>query len=76
MGVTSKEKVNLASYQLSEVSQVLYNQLKDNKPVDSGPIDWKKFKEAFLWKYFPREMREVKVDEYINLKQGNMSVKE
>ena len=26
--------------------------------------------------YFPREMREVKVEEFINLTQGNMSVAE
>ena len=35
-----------------------------------------KFKEAFLGKYFPCEGREVKVEEFINLKQQNMSVKE
>ena len=37
---------------------------------------WEEFKKAFLEKYFPRESREVKVLEFINLKQGNMSVEE
>ena len=32
--------------------------------------------EAFLGKYFPHERREVKVEEFINLKQGNMNVEE
>ena len=32
--------------------------------------------EAFLGKYFPHERREVKVEEFINLKQGHMSVEE
>ena len=41
-----------------------------------GTIDWEEFKEAFHGKYFPREMREVKVEEFINLKQGNMSIEE
>ena len=41
-----------------------------------GPIEWVEFKEAFLGKYFPRERREVNVEELINLKQGNMSVEE
>ena len=45
-------------------------------PEESGPIEWEECKKDFLGKYFPRERREVKVDEYINLKQGNMSVKE
>ena len=36
----------------------------------------KDFKEAFLVNYFPRETREVKVEEFINLKQGSMSLEE
>ena len=42
--------------------------------MESGPIEWEELKEYFLGKYFPRERREVKVEEFINLKQGNMSV--
>jgi len=34
------------------------------------------FKEAFLDRFFPRELREAKMEEFINLRQGNMSVKE
>ena len=41
-----------------------------------GPIEWKEFKEDFLCMYFPRERKEIKVEEFINLKQGNMSVAE
>jgi len=41
-----------------------------------GPIEWEEFKEAFLGRYFPREKREVKVEEFINLRQGSMSVEE
>ena len=41
-----------------------------------GPIEWEEFKEVFLYKCFLREMSEVKVDEFINLKQGNMSFEE
>lgn len=54
---------------------MLYS-LKDNRPMDSGPIEWEEFKEAFLGRYFPRERREVKVDNLINLRQGNMSVED
>ena len=46
------------------------------RPVWSCPIEWEEFKKAFLGKYFPRERREVKVEEFINLKQGNVSVEE
>ena len=44
--------------------------------VELDPIEWEEFKENFIERYFPREMREVKVEEFINLKQGNMSVED
>ena len=68
MGVTSREKAELALYQLKDVAQVWYTQWKDNRPEGSGPIEWEEFKEFFHGKYFPCEMREVKVEEFINLK--------
>ena len=61
MGVTFREKAELNNYQLRDVSQIWYTQWKDNRPVESGTIEWEEFKEAFLCKYFTREMREVKV---------------
>ena len=53
MGVTSREKPELASYQLRNVSQIWYTQWKDIKPEESGPIEWEEFMEAFLGMYFP-----------------------
>ena len=34
------------------------------------------FKKLFQERFFPREMTEAKVEEFINLKQGSMTVKE
>ena len=68
MGVTFREKGELASYQLKDVAKMWYTQWKGNRPEESGPIEWEEFKEVFLGKYFPRKMREVKVEEFINLK--------
>ena len=51
--VTSREKVELGLYQLREAAQVSYTPWKDNRPVESGSIEWEEFKEAFLGKYFP-----------------------
>ena len=76
MGLTSREKAELVSYQLKGVAQVWYTKWNDSRPVESGPIEWKDFKEAFLERYFPYEKREVKVEEFINLRQGNMSVED
>ncbi|TMW93792.1 hypothetical protein EJD97_011157 [Solanum chilense] len=47
MGVTPQEKEELPSYQL-RVSKIWYTQWKDNRKEESGPIEWKEFKEDFL----------------------------
>ncbi|XP_049358702.1 uncharacterized protein LOC125823361 [Solanum verrucosum] len=76
MGVTSREKAELAAYQLKDFTQIWYEQCKDARPVEAGPIEWETFKLAFLDRFFPWELREAKLEEFINLKQGNMSVNE
>lgn len=37
---------------------------------------WYKFKNSFLDYFVPRELREAKVEEFVNLKQEGMTVKE
>ncbi|KAH0775084.1 hypothetical protein KY290_012221 [Solanum tuberosum] len=76
MGVSSQEKVELAAYQLKDVAQVWYEQWKEGRPIREGPISWATFKMAFLDRFFPLELRERKMQEFINLRQGGMSVKE
>ena len=44
--------------------------------MDSGTIELEEFKKGFLGKYFPHERREDNVEEFTNLKQGNISVEE
>ena len=39
-------------------------------------MTWETFKKTFLDRFFPRENREAKVVEFINLRQGEMSVHE
>ncbi|XP_049350324.1 uncharacterized protein LOC125814924 [Solanum verrucosum] len=74
--VSSIKKAELAAYQLKNVAQIWYEQWKDSRPIRAGPIEWQAFKFAFLDRFFPRELREAKFGEFINLKQGRMSVKE
>ena len=47
MGVTSRKKTQLVLYQLKEVAQVWFTQYKENRLVESDPIEWEEFKEAF-----------------------------
>ncbi|WMV09048.1 hypothetical protein MTR67_002433 [Solanum verrucosum] len=70
------ENVEFSSHQLKGVAQICFNQWKEGRAEDAGPFDWEKFKDAFLERLFPLEMREAKVLEFINLVQRNMSVKE
>ncbi|WMV58189.1 hypothetical protein MTR67_051574 [Solanum verrucosum] len=70
------EKAKLFACQLKGVAQVLLKKLKKKRVVDEGPIDWEKFKVVFLDRFFPVEMREANIFEFINLRQGDMSVNE
>ena len=51
-------------------------QFMDNRSLRSGLLTWEVFKKDFLDRFFPREKRESKVVEFINLFQGGMSVLE
>lgn len=37
---------------------------------------WDTFSKAFLDRFFPQELRQAKMEEFMNLKQGRMSVTE
>lgn len=64
----------MATYQLTDVAQTCYMQLKDNRPLRGGPVTSEILKKEFLDQFFPRETRESKVVEFINLSQGGMNV--
>ncbi|WMV18942.1 hypothetical protein MTR67_012327 [Solanum verrucosum] len=53
MGVMPVEKANLASYQPKVVAQVWFNQWKEERAIDEGPLDLEKFKVTFLGRFFP-----------------------
>ncbi|XP_069143478.1 uncharacterized protein [Solanum lycopersicum] len=74
MGLSTSEKAKFATYQLKDVSQTWYVQWRNNWPLRSGLVTWEIFKKEFLYRFFPREMREAKVVELINLHQRAMSM--
>ena len=76
MGVPPHEKAELVAYQLKGVAIVWFDQWVNNRGDDVGPLYWEEFKVAFLDRFIPLELREAKVQEFINLRQGNMSVRE
>lgn len=44
IGVSSIDKVELATYQLIDVGKIRYAQWKDSRLIREGPIEWKAFK--------------------------------
>ncbi|XP_010324927.1 uncharacterized protein [Solanum lycopersicum] len=76
MGDIEIEKAELASYQLKEVLQAWCKIRQDSRALGGGLITWELFKIAFLERFFPREMREAKFEEFINLKHGSMTIRE
>lgn len=75
MGVTSIKSSNLVAYQLEGVDRTQFKQWKENKGIDSDPIEQDEFAAAFLDRFFLLELRESKVQDFINLKHGSISVK-
>ncbi|WMV40253.1 hypothetical protein MTR67_033638 [Solanum verrucosum] len=76
MQVTGNDRVELASYQLKDVAHIWYTQWKENRGTDAAPITWECFSETFLDRFFPIELREARAQEFMNLRQGNMTIQE
>ena len=76
MGVNENEKAELAVYQLKDVSQVWYKMWANGRAPEKIPITWDILKTAFKERFFPSDQREARVEEFINLRQGGMLVKE
>ena len=53
MGVTSRDKTELTSYQLRDVSKIWYTQWKDYRPEESGSIEEYSLKFLTLCRYSP-----------------------
>ncbi|WMV45510.1 hypothetical protein MTR67_038895, partial [Solanum verrucosum] len=71
MQVIGNNRVELASYQLKDVAHTWYTQWKENRGTNAAPITWECFSETFLDRFFPREFREAKAQEFTNLRQDS-----
>ena len=75
MGATYIEKAELSSYQLKDVAQTWCKIWQDSRVLGGVSYTWEQFKTAFLERFFPKEMREDNIEEFINLKQGSLKVR-
>ena len=73
MDITSDTiRVRLAAFQLEGEAQVWWNWAKTFRDLEV--MTWAEFQELFMGKYFPDTARHAKVQEFLELKQGTMTV--
>lgn len=58
-------RVDLASYQLKNVSRTWFDQWREGRVEDATRASWACFEEAFLGCFFPRELKKAKVREVV-----------
>ena len=66
--------IRLATFQLEGESQVWWDWVKTSR--DWEAMTWREFRELFMSKFFSASIRHVKAREFLDLKQGNMTVLE
>ncbi|XP_070039421.1 uncharacterized protein [Nicotiana tomentosiformis] len=76
MKATAAESVELASYSLQDVAVNWYASWELSRGEDTSLAVWHEFTEAFLRHYLPPELRRARVDRFLTLRHGNMSVRE
>ena len=73
MEITSDTtRIRLAAFQLEGEAQVWWNWAKTFRDLEA--MTWAEFQELFMGKYFPNTARHAKAKEFLELKQGIMTV--
>ena len=75
MDITSDAaKIRLATFQLEGESQVWWDWVKTSRDLEA--MTWAEFHGLFMRKYFPATARHAKAQEFLELRQGTMTVME
>ena len=75
MEITSDTtRITLASFQLEGESQIWWEWVTTSKDLET--MTWDDFRRLFMGKYFPASARHAKVQEFLELRQGTMTVLE
>ena len=64
--------IRLATFQLEGEAQVWWNWAKTSRHLEA--MTWAEFQELFMGKYFPDTAHHAKAQEFLELKQGTMTV--
>ena len=70
------KKVAFGTYTLVEEVEYWWENTHQCIEVEGQDVTWDVFKRVFLEKYFPEDVRNKKEMEFLELKQGSMTVAE
>lgn len=70
------QKVQCAVFLLRERAAIWWQSVERMLGGNVNQITWDQFKESFYAKFLPSSLRDAKRQEFINLKQGQMTVEE
>jgi len=65
---TDKQKVTFAAYMLKGAANNWWNLAKSCRIAKGKPVNWEKFQELFLDRYFPKFIPEQKREEFMDLR--------
>ena len=67
-------RIRLAAFQLEGEAQVWWKRARTSRDLEA--MTWAEFQDLFMGKYFPNTARHAKAQEFLELKQGMMTVME
>ena len=67
-------RIRLATFRLKGESQIWWDWVRVSR--DPETMTWGEFRELFMGNFFPASVRHAKAWEFLELKQGNMTVLE
>ena len=70
--ISDTTRIRLAAFQLEGEAQVWWKWAKTSRDLQA--MTWAEFQELFMGKYFPDTARHAKAQEFLELKQGTMTV--
>jgi len=73
MHCSDAEYVELVAYQFKGVARIWFDQRKKSRVEGASIVSWVVVESAFMGYFFPCELREAKVREFLTLKQESMS---
>ncbi|XP_070045069.1 uncharacterized protein [Nicotiana tomentosiformis] len=76
MHASDIKSVELTSYRLRDVAVQWYETVELSRGTNASPAVWEEFSVVLLRHYLPVGIRQARVDRFLALKQGNMSVRE